>query len=444
MQICTKRRCGMQTTTEQAATFVNIKTDDEEHRLKVIEALASGGRPSSFTLPAVSKQTRTLAGYVHASFADQTLTITHCKVDRPHQGRGLGGLLIEAAEKRAEHLGAAVSKVKLLVLETNEPARKCYAKSGFQVCGESPSIFPPCNCPEDSCHCANKIKWLSMEKCAQVAKLRASIASEQFREAAVARKRRDARSDSKLATEHLWTRSFAAAQWPNSRSAVAYPLTMTPGAACEQPSFSSRCRAPRRIELKTIMDATKRRRYNCPASQEAAQLPGKRASWVEKEDTSLERSHLAFRTRDEISPMACDSAHPRSRNPHGHYDQPLLIPKSCCIRCSLARASEFILDLEAKCELPVAWYSSGLFTGWPSQRRCDACSLGPRRKQANSPQPPEKKNTGSDGSSFFAGRQSRWWTPGDLSSSTRGLYLQAKPKTISRLLHSEMPPVRPH
>ena len=103
-------------TTEQAATFVNIKTDDEEHRLKVIESLASGGHSSSFTLPAVSQQTRTLAGYVHASFADQTLTIKQCKVDRPHQGRGLGGLLIEAAEKRAEHLGAAVSKVQLTVL----------------------------------------------------------------------------------------------------------------------------------------------------------------------------------------------------------------------------------------------------------------------------------------------------------------------------------------
>ena len=123
-----------------------------------------GDRPSSFTLPAVSQQTRTVAGYVHACFADQTLTIKHCKVDRPHQGRGLGGLLIEAAEKRAQKLGAAISKVKLTVLETNEPARKCYAKSGFQVCGESPSIFPPCNCPEDSCRCDNKIKWLSMEK----------------------------------------------------------------------------------------------------------------------------------------------------------------------------------------------------------------------------------------------------------------------------------------
>ena len=97
-------------TTEQAATFVNIKTDDEQNRLKVIEALASGGRPSSFTLPAVSKQTRTLAGYIHASFADQTLTITHCKVDRPHQGRGLGGLLIEAAEKRAENLGGPTNR----------------------------------------------------------------------------------------------------------------------------------------------------------------------------------------------------------------------------------------------------------------------------------------------------------------------------------------------
>ncbi|CAE7194153.1 GAUT3 [Symbiodinium sp. CCMP2592] len=151
-------------TTEQAEAFVHVNADEEQARLKVIEEMATGGRPSAFTLPAVSQQTHTLAGYVHASFADQTLVIKHCKVDRPHQGRGLGGLLIQAAEKHAQKLGAAISTVKLSVLETNEPARKCYAKSGFQYCGESPSIFPPCNCPADSCHCANKIKWLSMEK----------------------------------------------------------------------------------------------------------------------------------------------------------------------------------------------------------------------------------------------------------------------------------------
>ncbi|CAE7705208.1 ANKRD65 [Symbiodinium sp. CCMP2592] len=151
-------------TTEQAEAFVNVNTEDEDIRLKVIEEMATGGRPSAFTLPAVSQQTHTVAGYVHASFADQTLVIKHAKVDRPHQGRGLGGLLIQAAEKHAQKLGAGIATVKLSVLETNEPARKCYAKSGFQCCGESPSIFPPCNCPEDSCHCANKIKWLSMEK----------------------------------------------------------------------------------------------------------------------------------------------------------------------------------------------------------------------------------------------------------------------------------------
>ncbi|CAE7194118.1 ANKRD65 [Symbiodinium sp. CCMP2592] len=151
-------------TTEQAEAFVHVNADEEQARLKVIEEMATGGRPSAFTLPAVSQQTHTMAGYVHASFADQTLVIKHCKVDRPHQGRGLGGLLIQAAEKHAQKLGAAISTVKLSVLETNEPARKCYAKSGFQYCGESPSIFPPCNCPADSCHCANKIKWLSMEK----------------------------------------------------------------------------------------------------------------------------------------------------------------------------------------------------------------------------------------------------------------------------------------
>ena len=151
-------------TTQQAAELVNVRTDDEKEHLKVIEQLAGGSRPSAFTLPAVSTQTKTLAGYVHASFADKTLTITHCKVDRPHQGRGVGGLLLEAAEKRAQNLGAAIAKVKLSVLETNEPARKCYAKSGFKVCAESSSSFPPCSCRKNDVCRHDKLKWLMMEK----------------------------------------------------------------------------------------------------------------------------------------------------------------------------------------------------------------------------------------------------------------------------------------
>ena len=106
--------------------------DDEKEHLNVIEQLASGSRLSAFTMPAVSAQSKTVADYVHASFADKTLTTSHCKVDRPHQGKGLGGLLTEAAEKRARNLGASISKVKLCVLETKDKARKFFAKSGFQ------------------------------------------------------------------------------------------------------------------------------------------------------------------------------------------------------------------------------------------------------------------------------------------------------------------------
>ncbi|OLP79172.1 hypothetical protein AK812_SmicGene40568 [Symbiodinium microadriaticum] len=117
-----------QVTTQQAAALVNVRMDDEKEHLKVIEQLASGCRPSAFTLPAVSTQSKTVAGYIHASIVDTTLTISQCKVDRPHQGRGLGGLLIQAAEKRARNLEASISRVKLSVLETNDSARKCYAK----------------------------------------------------------------------------------------------------------------------------------------------------------------------------------------------------------------------------------------------------------------------------------------------------------------------------
>eukprot|EP00439_Symbiodinium_sp_Y106_P024146 s813_g2.t4 len=204
-----------------------------------------------------------------------------------------------------------------------------------------------------------------------------------------------------IAAEHLWTRSFAAAQWPNSRSAVAYPLTMTPGAAgilmgfglvwnglipgitwqllrlrcradpaCEQPSFSSRCRAPRRIELKTIMDATKRRRYNCPASQEAAQLPGKRASWVEKdqvvEKIDSEGGRHKLRTitprlphpgRDFADGLRlCTSPQPkpsRSLRPTTSHTQVLLHPVHCR---SLGTLRGFLLGGPHSVDaMPAAW-----------------------------------------------------------------------------------------
>ena len=46
-----------------------------------------------------------VTGYVYAKFEKQELTIGQVQVDRAHQGKRLGGLLLEAAEKRARGVG---------------------------------------------------------------------------------------------------------------------------------------------------------------------------------------------------------------------------------------------------------------------------------------------------------------------------------------------------
>ena len=146
-----------------AANLVNVCVDEDEKYVNCIESLASASCPSGFTLPAVSRETRTVAGYVHATFDNEILKIKQCKVDRAHQGKGLGGLLLQAAEERARKLGSSFRKVKLTVLDSNEPAKKCYAKAGFNVCSSRRSQFPPCSCGAGPCG-HNKINWLEMEK----------------------------------------------------------------------------------------------------------------------------------------------------------------------------------------------------------------------------------------------------------------------------------------
>ena len=131
--------------------------------MKLIEAFATGARPSAFTLAAVSQKSGTVAGYIHAGFEDSsTLKIKHVKADRPHQGKGLGGLLTQAAEKRAHKLSSGCSKMTPSVLDSNEPAKRCYEKAGFKVAFSTPSKFPPCGC-NDACS-YHKIKWLRTQK----------------------------------------------------------------------------------------------------------------------------------------------------------------------------------------------------------------------------------------------------------------------------------------
>ncbi|CAE7325224.1 BXL6 [Symbiodinium sp. CCMP2456] len=128
-------------TTKDAATLVGVVVDDkaEDKHVACIEELASALKPSSFTLTAVSQTTNMVLGYVYAKFEEQELTIGQVKVDRGHQGKGLGGLLLGAAERRARGLGWPFAKVNLSVLETNEKARRCYTKAGFKVSASAPS-----------------------------------------------------------------------------------------------------------------------------------------------------------------------------------------------------------------------------------------------------------------------------------------------------------------
>ena len=73
-----------------------------------------------------------IAGYIHASLkfkSSMLKTVGHCKVD--HQGSGLGGLLIQAAETPARKLGSPFTMMKLSILDSSEHAKKYYAKAGF-------------------------------------------------------------------------------------------------------------------------------------------------------------------------------------------------------------------------------------------------------------------------------------------------------------------------
>ena len=137
---------------------MNVPLKASQARMERIERFANGLDLSSCASAAVSKETKTIAWYVHATFdSDQSnLVITHCKVDRAHPGKGLGGLLLEATEANVGIDKCIASFTATLVfLETNAAARKCNEKAGFKEYGRSNSAFSPIVCPQ-------KIQWLGM------------------------------------------------------------------------------------------------------------------------------------------------------------------------------------------------------------------------------------------------------------------------------------------
>merc|ERR1711972_1167273 len=72
-----------------------------------------------------------VVGYVHTFRDGDVLDVSHLKVDRAFQGKGLGGLLIAGAVRMALEDDWDSGRLRLVVLQKNERAVQLYSKLGF-------------------------------------------------------------------------------------------------------------------------------------------------------------------------------------------------------------------------------------------------------------------------------------------------------------------------
>eukprot|EP00438_Fugacium_kawagutii_P025675 Skav205820 [mRNA] locus=scaffold307:527493:528752:+ [translate_table: standard] len=121
-------------TPEDWCQTVGVITDEVGDAVDAIKLVVTGKLPEHFTLPLVEMKTKNIAGYVHSTYKPDKneMSIAHVKVDREHMGKGLGGLLIDAAEDYSQEIGWACKKTYLSVLKANARAQRCYAKAGFK------------------------------------------------------------------------------------------------------------------------------------------------------------------------------------------------------------------------------------------------------------------------------------------------------------------------
>ena len=102
---------------------------------------------------------------MHVSFSKQTLKIAQRKNNQSHQGNGLGGLLISAAEVNADSTSSGHGKVILKVLETNNPPERfqpiqvspCACSDGNLISNSSGSTWKGC--------CMNELYKITFHKC---------------------------------------------------------------------------------------------------------------------------------------------------------------------------------------------------------------------------------------------------------------------------------------
>lgn len=96
-------------------------------------ALAEELCPDALRLPLVAEHEGEVVGYLMAWRAGDELHILNLAVDGPQRRRGVGERLL--TEAIAEGAAREMAVVTLEVRESNEPARRFYARHGFVAMG---------------------------------------------------------------------------------------------------------------------------------------------------------------------------------------------------------------------------------------------------------------------------------------------------------------------
>eukprot|EP00438_Fugacium_kawagutii_P003384 Skav231016 [mRNA] locus=scaffold1196:158087:159292:- [translate_table: standard] len=160
---------------------VGVVTDEAGRAVNGIRTVVSGKNSRDFTLPLVEIKTKNIAGYVHASYMPkkQQMDIAHVKVDSEHMGKGLGGLLIDAAEDHSRNIGWTCTRTYIQVLKANTRAVRCYSKAGFKFKSSWTALWGSKQHPgsewqrwrKEHKHCVVdlKEKWIKADKAAKAA-----------------------------------------------------------------------------------------------------------------------------------------------------------------------------------------------------------------------------------------------------------------------------------
>mmetsp|Transcript_77116 Transcript_77116/g.249800 ORF Transcript_77116/g.249800 Transcript_77116/m.249800 type:complete len:546 (-) Transcript_77116:242-1879(-) len=115
---------------------------EEGSALQAIRSIVTGATPNHSTLCCVhrgrgegTEGRRTIVGYIHTYRDSNVMDVSHLKVERAHQGKGLGGLLLAGAVRTAIRLEWSVQRLRLIVLERNKRAIQLYSRLGFSDSG---------------------------------------------------------------------------------------------------------------------------------------------------------------------------------------------------------------------------------------------------------------------------------------------------------------------